>query len=492
MNTITSRYRLLALLSLLPVVSSCQAIKGAVFSKGQANKTADLRSVRSSENAGDALPKNTEHILSPDAKSESQRVQIAQSSSFVDPSAPNPSEVTINSFTYAGSGCGAGTAATNLSADKKALTVLFSQFMASVGPGVDPLLSRRNCQINIDLQAPAGFGYSLVTLDTRGAVTLEPSVSGTLRATYHFQSSQEDRVFEHVLTGPLDEDFVVRDQAAVETDVPETYLWSSCEGASRSLTINSVIEMDNGLNPLASGVMTVDSIDGELTHQYGIKWRKCEPVPAPTPAPTPAPPAPIDNSANLSLNTSIALLSVYHPGCYGSYNRSIELSCRAAVRRLCATYGYPGGMLVEYDSVVNAQVICLRGELKTPSVSTLTSYHPNCSGASGPVAVLACDSAATALCGPSFPAAFLQEYNAATNSAAVVCVGAAAAEPAIPSIATLSQYHPVCSGPWNLDSSSLACNAAFSRYCASLGRGFKSGFISNYDSANASGGACVR
>lgn len=148
--------------------------------------------------------------------------------------------------------------------------------------------------------------------------------------------------------------------------------------------------------------------------------------------------------------------------------------------------------MVEYDSVANAQVICLRGELKTTTVSTLTSYHADCRGAYGPSFILACDSAATALCGPSFPAAFLQEYNAATNSAAVVCVGAAGAEAAIPSISTLSQFHPVCAGPWNLDSSPLACHAAFSRYCASLGRGFKSGFISNYDSANASGGACVK
>lgn len=109
MTTINSRFRLLALLNLLPLVTGCHALSGPMSSKGQLGKTADLRTAQSSENSADSSRKNEDLIVAPVVKSESHRVLAAQSSSFVDPSAPNPSEVTINSFTYAGSGCGAGT-----------------------------------------------------------------------------------------------------------------------------------------------------------------------------------------------------------------------------------------------------------------------------------------------------------------------------------------------------------------------------------------------
>jgi hypothetical protein len=36
-----------------------------------------------------------------------------------------------------------------------------------------------------------------------------------------------------------------------------------------------VKRVDAGANRSARGIMTVDSIDGALTHIYGLRWKRC-------------------------------------------------------------------------------------------------------------------------------------------------------------------------------------------------------------------------
>jgi len=65
-------------------------------------------------------------------------------------------------------------------------TLIFDQYVASIGPGVAITENRKNCQLNIDLQYPQGFQYSVFTTDYRGYVGIDAGVTATQEATYYF------------------------------------------------------------------------------------------------------------------------------------------------------------------------------------------------------------------------------------------------------------------------------------------------------------------
>ena len=72
---------------------------------------------------------------------------------------------------------------------------------------------------------------------------------------------------QSTISGPASRDYHYRDNFSTTT-------WSLCR-MFRSLNINSQIRVDNAAAPYASGMMTVDSIDGQVVHTYGMTWRSC-------------------------------------------------------------------------------------------------------------------------------------------------------------------------------------------------------------------------
>ena len=109
---------------------------------------------------------------------------------------PNASQVQITGMTYAGTGCPANSAAYALSADLTTMTVLMSQYVASIGTGVAITESRKNCQLNLQLHYPSGFQYSIFSADYRGYAYLDPGVTGQQQSTYYF-SGQTAQVSLH-------------------------------------------------------------------------------------------------------------------------------------------------------------------------------------------------------------------------------------------------------------------------------------------------------
>jgi hypothetical protein len=65
-------------------------------------------------------------------------------------------------------------------------TLIFDDYVASIGPGVAITESRKNCQLDIDLQYPSGFQYSVFNADYRGYAALDANVTGTQQSTYYF------------------------------------------------------------------------------------------------------------------------------------------------------------------------------------------------------------------------------------------------------------------------------------------------------------------
>ena len=78
-----------------------------------------------------------------------------------------------------------------ISSDRTIMTLIFDAYIASIGPDVKTIENRKNCQINVDIQYPGGFQYSILSADYRGYAAIQKGVTGTLKSTYYFSGSQE-------------------------------------------------------------------------------------------------------------------------------------------------------------------------------------------------------------------------------------------------------------------------------------------------------------
>jgi len=180
-----------------------------------------------------------------------------------------PTYVRVRNISYAGTGCPAGSVAENVSPDLQAFTLLFDNYVAQTGPGVPFSEGRKNCQLNIDLDFPQGWTYTLFTVDYRGYVALDPGVTALQQSTYYFQGQPASGHLRTNMVGPTDRNFQITDQLGIAALV-----WAPC-GAQRSLNINTEVRTSNMANPSGQGLITTDSIDGGLQQIYGIQWRRC-------------------------------------------------------------------------------------------------------------------------------------------------------------------------------------------------------------------------
>jgi hypothetical protein len=99
---------------------------------------------------------------------------------------PDPSQVTFDTVSYAGTGCPAGSVSNIASADRTVLTSIFDQFVAAVGPAIPVTSNRKNCQMSLRIHYPGGFQFSIFSADYRGFAQLDPGVEGLQKSTYYF------------------------------------------------------------------------------------------------------------------------------------------------------------------------------------------------------------------------------------------------------------------------------------------------------------------
>jgi len=184
------------------------------------------------------------------------------------PVAPNPTQVSIESIAYGGTGCPQGSVGSFISADRTTFTLIFDSFVASIGPGVAVTANRVNCQLNINLKYPSGFQYSILGTQFRGYSKLDKGVTGVQSATYYFSGSSSQAATSSTFKGPADADYEISDQIPFTSTI-----WSPC-GASLPLNINSQVRLSS-TSTTASGLMTEDSIDGKVTFQVGVQWQTC-------------------------------------------------------------------------------------------------------------------------------------------------------------------------------------------------------------------------
>lgn len=179
-----------------------------------------------------------------------------------------PSWVTIDSLTVNGNGCPIGTVGENISHDRKAFTLTFSDYIAEAGWGISLRESRKACQVIVDLRYPAGWSYSVISFDYRGFADLDDGVSATQKVDYYFQGFSQTASLRTTLEGPYSDDYHFTDRFRLDAMV-----WSSCS-ATRAINLKTSLRVNNRRGG-GSGIMTLDSLDGNVSHEYGLVWRRC-------------------------------------------------------------------------------------------------------------------------------------------------------------------------------------------------------------------------
>ncbi|MFJ3925254.1 DUF4360 domain-containing protein [Streptomyces sp. NPDC090022] len=185
---------------------------------------------------------------------------------------PGPAEpVTIDLVQVNGSGCRPGTASVAVSPDNTAFTVTYSEYLAQVGVGAQPIDFRKNCQLGLRVNIPQGFTYAIAQADYRGFLSLAQGASGRQKASYYFQGMSQTQYRSHSFQGPQQGNWQVSDTAGLEALV-----YAPC-GEQRNFNINTELLTSAGTSDPATtnSFMAMDSTDGSISTKYHFSWKAC-------------------------------------------------------------------------------------------------------------------------------------------------------------------------------------------------------------------------
>ncbi|MGP4110754.1 DUF4360 domain-containing protein [Streptomyces sp. 4N509B] len=197
-----------------------------------------------------------------------------QGASATDPGLPTdtvPSEqIEIGIETINGSGCPAGTAAVAVNADNTAFTVTYSDYLAIAGGGASAADFRKNCQLSLTVDVPAGFTYAISTVDYRGYASIADGASGFQQASYYYMGESQTTSSNTTFQGPYDDNWHTNDT----TEWAEL-VWAPC-GEQRNLNVNTELRVYRGSSPSSAvSLMTMDSTDSAVSTIYHMEWKEC-------------------------------------------------------------------------------------------------------------------------------------------------------------------------------------------------------------------------
>ena len=171
--------------------------------------------------------------------------------------APFLEVVTVN-----GSGCPAGDA--DVRTDDRTFTIGYHTFLARAGNGSSPLDQRKNCQVNLRVNAPQGYTYGLARTTYEGYAHLQDGATGLSRISTYLQGTSPTATVTQQFTGPFSGDWQTRYRpGAAEIQ------WVPC-GEKRNININAEVRVTLGsADPDRLSFVIVES-------SRGVVWtRRC-------------------------------------------------------------------------------------------------------------------------------------------------------------------------------------------------------------------------
>ncbi|KAG8780368.1 hypothetical protein FRC19_011016 [Serendipita sp. 401] len=183
-----------------------------------------------------------------------------------------PPGFNITSIGVNGSGCPAGTVFYLLNEQRTAVTLTFSNYYASAGPGITIEQNRKNCVVTLGLDIPRCWNFAIVEVDYYGYYQLDKKVKAIQSACYHFLGGPQGCA-SSTFPRPSDPPGPVPGKTYTITDLVAAGPSSVCCRKDTILNINSAIRVDNSDNKAGSGYISTDILDFQTI--YHFKWWKC-------------------------------------------------------------------------------------------------------------------------------------------------------------------------------------------------------------------------
>jgi len=189
---------------------------------------------------------------------------------FLEPKIALAQEFAIGGFLVRGDGCDPNSVAIDVSPDRKAFTMSFSNYLAEVRATTGPENVKKVCNAVLQVTSEPGWSFSIARFDIRGFAMVEPGAVVRQRAAFAFDGVLAD-VDALRIAGPYNDNFILSTDLTLSNRNP----WSPCEKKNHRLSIRTGLVVK--AKPGSGGFIAADSIDGELTQTYGLQWRRCNP-----------------------------------------------------------------------------------------------------------------------------------------------------------------------------------------------------------------------
>ncbi|KAJ3221958.1 hypothetical protein HK099_002858 [Clydaea vesicula] len=149
--------------------------------------------------------------------------------------------------------------------------------IAVLAPGIPEIENVKNCKIDVILNIPKGWQFTLTTFDYRGFLDLSKKVKGKQVSAAFFKDksiiNEKDLQSQETLFDSLSNgDYTIRDSFAFNS-------WSRC-GLKAKLNIDTKIKLRSlaGAGETAQGLITVDSLDSKLIPNFLLLGHKSSAV----------------------------------------------------------------------------------------------------------------------------------------------------------------------------------------------------------------------
>jgi hypothetical protein len=178
---------------------------------------------------------------------------------------PAASEITLDLVAVLGTGCPAGTAATSISPDAKAFTVIYSEYTAMTQQANQQV--EKACQIAMRVKVPPAFTYAIASVDYRGYKYLTGNSRAEMAGIYYFQGNQITQYQNHAINAGTGE-WQITDSVPFTTQV-----YKPC-GEDRNFNIKTRLTTWQQ-NATGQNYVTMDSTDAEFATIYHFSWMTC-------------------------------------------------------------------------------------------------------------------------------------------------------------------------------------------------------------------------
>jgi uncharacterized protein DUF4360 len=175
-------------------------------------------------------------------------------------------KVTIEVVAANGSGCAPGTATVIANSDNTGFRIRYHDFVAEAGGSADPTDRRKNCQVGVVVNTPAGWTFAVAEADYRGRARLSSGATALQRTNYYWQGSSANSRTEETFAGPLNGYWATRDVAPV-------LIYTPCDD-QRVLNINTELRVDGG-SSLAKSSVSMSSSQGDVDTLFNFSWTRC-------------------------------------------------------------------------------------------------------------------------------------------------------------------------------------------------------------------------